>query len=140
MDQIPNEQKEQLRKAKIDIDNNIKTLGAARLQLKKQGKINTPFLIVSIVTAFLYPIVAGKFDWILYSVLWFFGFMFFIYRIEIFLKIIKNELDFAGLTIIQTAIENDLEIIRKREYDELTRKIYPVADSQKAQGSPESAQ
>ena len=140
MEEVKNNTKEELRTAKIGVDNSIELISAERMGLRRQGKINMPFLVVSIIVAFLYPIVTSKFDWIVYSALWFFGFLFFVTRIEIFLKIIKNELDFAGLKLVQTAIENDLEMIRRKEYDELTRKINPAEDSKTSQGPAESAQ
>jgi len=127
--------KEDLRLAKITIDSNIERVNANSIEIKNKGKVNTPFLIISFVVAFLYPIFFTPFDILSYSLFWALSVLMLAIRLEIFLRLIKSELEYAGYKLVQTAIENDLEFIRKKEYDELTRKVYDKEAGEKLQST-----
>jgi hypothetical protein len=131
--------KEDLQKAKIEIDDNIEKINLSILDIKKRTRIHIPFLVASFVIAFFYPIIFTNFNVLSYSILWLLAMLMLLMRIEMFLKLIKTELDHGGFKMVQTAIENDLELIRKKEYDELTRKIYNKKDSSGSQNTDEPA-
>lgn len=127
--------KEELQQARVAIERNIERVNANSTEIKNKGKINTPFSIISFVVAFLYPIFFTPFDILSYSLFWALSVLMLAIRLEIFLRLIKSELEYAGYKLVQTAIENDLEFIRKKEYDELTGKVYNKRNGDSVQSS-----
>lgn len=104
----------------------IQSLSAATLKTlindTLHAKINTPFTIILIVISMLYPIFTTAFDIWYYIFLWSATTLLIFIRVNLFMSILGSSTQFATYKILENAINNDLETIRKDEYDNITGK------------------
>lgn len=124
-----NASKEDLRQMLENAKNEHERLEEETKYFSSQSKLNGVVLGISIIVAFSYPLYSEEIDKIVYTFFWLSAFYIFFLRIKLYGQIMINSLASSSLKMIESAIENDLEKIRKEEYDNFSREATTEKDS-----------
>ena len=122
MEQPTSLSKEELLECRTEIQALMNAAEETLVDDTQHARINTPFVVTLVALALLYPVFTTAFNIWYYIFLWVASLLLIFIGVKLFLKILGSVTQFSTYKILETAINNDLETIRKTEYDNITGK------------------
>lgn len=140
MNETPLTEKQELQITKDQMEEDLVVLDQNSSKTRKYWKINSLFLVGFVLFSFIYPLIAKQdFLVLIYLTSWVSAALAFYTQVKIFLAMVEGEIKKTSIIILVKAIEDELENIRRKEYDELSRKVQAKRDGADLQGSEQPA-
>ena len=132
-------EKQELQMTKDQMEKDILALDQNGSKVRQYWKVNSFFLIFFVSFAFFYPLLYNhNFMVLVYLAAWVSVALAVVNQLKLLLRMIEGEIKKTSMVILVKAIEDELENIRVKEYDELRRKVEGGGNGQDLQGSEQT--
>jgi hypothetical protein len=132
-------EKQELQMTKDQMEKDIVALDQNGSKVRQYWKVNSFFLIFFVSFAFFYPLLYNhNFMVLVYLAAWVSVALAVVNQLKLLLRMIEGEIKKTSMVILVKAIEDELENIRVKEYDELRRKVEGGGNGQDLQGSEQT--